>query len=97
MEVFSSGERVLLSRDEDSVGIRMPEGLGFGLRATPMPLKVPVGFGWIGNPQLVLRMPSVAEVDLPVPPPPLRHHAAMSGATNVNVVEIVAPGEAKIR
>ena len=75
----------------------MPEGSGFGLRALPMPVAGPAGFGWIGNPQLVLRVPSVAEVDLPVLAPPLRHHAAIPNGTNVNVVEVVSPGVARIR
>jgi diaminopimelate epimerase len=97
VEVRSNGEHILLSRDEAGVGIRMPEGTGFGLRAVPVPLMTPAGFGWIGNPQLVLRVPSVAEVDLPVLAPPLRHHAAIPGGTNVNVVEVVAPGQARIR
>jgi len=97
VEVISSGEVILLRRDEMDVGIRMPEGHGFGLRPVPMATVVPAGFGWIGNPQLVLRVPSVAAVDLPVFAPPLRHHAAVAGGTNVSVIEIVAPGEAKIR
>ncbi|MDR3682525.1 MAG: hypothetical protein P4L11_02255 [Geothrix sp.] len=97
MEALSNGKHILLSRSEEGVGIRMPEGLDFGLRALPMPLDQPAGFGWIGNPQLVLRVPSVAAVDLPVLAPPLRHHEAVPGGTNVNVVEVVVPGEARIR
>jgi diaminopimelate epimerase len=75
----------------------MPEGRGFGLRAVPLLTELPAGFGWIGNPQLVLRVPSVASVDLAVVAPPLRHHTSILGGTNVNVVEVVAPGEARIR
>jgi len=45
----------------------------------------------------VLRVPSVAVVDLPVFAPPLRHHAAVVGGTNVSVIEVLASGEAKIR
>ncbi|HJV47977.1 MAG TPA: hypothetical protein VJ549_01760 [Geothrix sp.] len=97
VEVISSGEWILLRRDGDDIGIRMPEGEGFGLRTVPMPTSEPAGFGWIGNPQLVLRVPSVAAVDLPTFAPPLRHHAALPGGTNVNVIEVLAPGEAKIR
>jgi diaminopimelate epimerase len=97
VEARSNGESILLSRDEHGAGIRMPEGVGFGLRPMPLPLEQPAGFGWIGNPQLVLRVPSVAEVDLERLAPPLRHHAALPGGTNVNVVEVVAPGEARIR
>jgi diaminopimelate epimerase len=75
----------------------MPEGAGFGLRAVPMPTALPAGFGWIGNPQLVLRVPSVDSVDLAVFAPPLRHHPSLAGGTNVNVVEVLASGEARIR
>jgi len=75
----------------------MPEGEGFGLRSVPLPMNEPAGFGWIGNPQLVVRVPSVAAVDLPVFAPPLRHYTALAGGTNVNVVEVLSPGVAKIR
>jgi diaminopimelate epimerase len=97
VDVISSGEAIRLRRTNQEVGIRMPEGDGFGLRALPMALAQPAGFGWIGNPQLVLRVPSVAAVDLPVVAQPLRHHAAIAGGTNVNVVEVIASGEARIR
>lgn len=97
VEVISSGERILLRRDDRGVGIRMPEGDAFGLRPVPLATELPAGFGWIGNPQLALRVPSVAAVDLPVLAPPLRHHPAVPGGTNVSVVEVIAPGEAKIR
>ncbi len=97
IEVISSGEQIQLRREEAEVGIRMPEGSGFGLRELPMPTALPAGFGWIGNPQLVLRVPSVAAVDLPVFAPPLRHHPAIKGGTNVNVIEVLAAGDARIR
>jgi diaminopimelate epimerase len=97
IEVISSGERIVLRRDRDEVGIRLPQGEGFGLCELPFPVDSPAAFGWIGNPQLVLRVPSVAAVDLPALAPPLRHHPALPGGTNVNVVEIIAPGEARIR
>lgn len=97
IEVISSGERIELRREDRAVGIRMPEGEGCGWRAVPMPVDFPAAFGWIGNPQLVLRVPSVMAVDLPTFAPPLRHHAALSGGTNVNVVEVLASGEARIR
>jgi len=97
IEVISSGERILLRRGEDEVGIRMPEGSSFGLREVPVPTDLPAGFGWIGNPQLVLRVPSVAAVDLPTFAPPLRHHAALVGGTNVSVIEVLGSGEARIR
>jgi diaminopimelate epimerase len=97
VEALSNGERILLRRDHRGVGIRLPEGETFGLRPVPMSTDLPAAFGWIGNPQLVLRVPSVAAVDLPAFAPPLRHHPAIPGGTNVNVVEVVAPGEAGIR
>jgi len=75
----------------------MPEGAGFGLQDVPMPITQPAGFGWIGNPQLVVRVPSVAALDLALFAPPLRHHVAFPGGTNVSVVEVLAPGEARIR
>lgn len=97
VEVLSNGEPILLRRDGSEVGIRMPEGEGFGLQVVPMALAEPAGFGWIGNPQLVVRVPSVAAVDLPAMAPGLRHHPALPGGTNVNVVEVLGAGEAKIR
>ena len=97
IEAVSSGERIQLRRDAAGVGIRMPEGEGFGLRPVPMDTSFPSGFGWVGNPQLVLRVPSVAAVDLTTLAPPLRWHPAIPGGTNVNVVEVVGPGEARIR
>ena len=97
IEAVSNGERILLRRAGDEVGIRMPEGEGLGLRDVPMPMAQPAGFGWIGNPQLVVRVPTVAALDLAVFAPPLRHHAAITGGTNVSVVEVLAPGEARIR
>jgi diaminopimelate epimerase len=51
----------------------------------------------VGNPQLVLRVPGVAAVDLPSLAPPLRWHPAIPGGTNVTVVEVMGPGEARIR
>jgi diaminopimelate epimerase len=93
----SSGEEVLLRREASGVGIRMPQGNGCGLRELPICMDQAAGFGWIGNPQLVVRVPSVEAVDLPVFAPPLRHHKAILGGTNVNVVEVIAPGVAKIR
>jgi len=97
VRVISSGEEILLRRTDEGIGIRMPEGEGFGLLTVPVPTDLPAGFGWIGNPQLVLRVPSVTAVDLPVFALPLRHHAALLGGTNVNIVEVLQPGEAKIR
>ena len=97
VEALSNDEPILLRRTGEAIGIRMPEGDGNGLRAVPMSTPHPAGFGWIGNPQLVMRVPSVSAVDLSTLAPPLRHHAGTPGGTNVNVVEVTAPGEARIR
>lgn len=97
VEAISSGERILLRRDASGIGIRMPEGNRFGLRAVPLETPFPSGFGWVGNPQLVMRVPSTAAVDLAVLAPPLRWHRAIPGGTNVNVVEVLGPGQARIR
>ena len=97
MEAVSNGERILLKRTNAGAAIRMPEGESYGLRPVPMAVPAPAGFGWIGNPQLILRVPSVAAVDLAALAPPLRHHVALPGGTNVSVVEVLAPGEARIR
>jgi len=97
VEAVSNGEYILLRRAADDFGIRLPQGDDMGLRPVPMATPHPAGYGWIGNPQLILRVPSVLAVDLPTLAPPLRHHARIPGGTNVNVVEVSAPGEARIR
>jgi diaminopimelate epimerase len=97
VEAISNGEHILLRRDAEGVGIRMPEGDGFGFKALPFELDLPAAYGWIGNPQLVVRVPSVEEVDLSAFASPLRHHPALPGGTNVNVVQVLGSGEARIR
>lgn len=97
IEALSNGEAIRLRRDASSIGIRLPEGEGFGLRPLPMEVPAPAAYGWIGNPQLVMEVPSVDAVDLAAVAPPLRQHPAIPGGTNVNVVERLAPGEARIR
>lgn len=97
LDVLSSGAAIRLRRQGTAVGLRMPQDEACGLRPVPMPVAGPAGYGWVGNPQLVLEVPSVAEVDLEVLAPPLRHHPNLSGGTNVNVVEVEAPGRARIR
>jgi diaminopimelate epimerase len=97
VEATSNGEHILLRREEESVGIRMPEGEGFGLMPLPFAMEQPAAYGWIGNPQLVIRVPNVDEVDLETFAPPLRHHPALAGGTNVNVIQVCAPGEVRIR
>ena len=102
IEAVSSGEAVLLRRDGSGIGLRMPEGEGTGLRPVPLPVFGALGgrpatHGLIGNPQLVVEVPNVADVDLAAFAPPLRHHAAFKGGTNVNVLEISGEREARIR
>lgn len=97
LHLVSSGETITVCRQDGTVGIRMPEGLACHLKAVPIATPFPAGFGWIGNPQLVLRVPKVAAIHLPTLAPSLRHHPAIVGGTNVNVVEVMAPGEARIR
>lgn len=102
LEAVSSGEPVALRRDAQGIGLRMPEGEGTGLRPLPMPVwgalgGRPAAFGLVGNPQLVVEVPRVAEVDLASFAPPLRHHAAFKGGSNINVIEIAGEHEARIR
>jgi diaminopimelate epimerase len=102
LETLSSGESVLLRRDGTGIGLRMPEGEGTGLRPVPMPVWGALGgrpatLGLVGNPQLVVEVPSVAEVDLAAFAPPLRHHIAFKSGTNVNVLEVMGEREARIR
>lgn len=102
IEVDSNGASVRLRRDGSGIGIRMPEGEGTGLRPVPMPVwgalgGRPAAFGLVGNPQLVVEVPKVAEVDLATFAPPLRHHKAFPEGSNINVVELVGENEARIR
>lgn len=101
VDAISSGESIRLRRFaaslDNRVGIRMPEGPGFGLRPLPMQMKEPSAFGLVGNPQLVIEVEDVDSVDLAGFAPPLRHHAAFSGGTNVNILQLVGEGTARIR
>lgn len=102
LEAVSSGEPVSLRRDAGGIGLRMPEGEGTGLRPLPMPVRGALGgraaaFGLVGNPQLVVEVPSAAEVDLAAFAPPLRRHGAFQGGTNVNILELTGAFEARIR
>ena len=99
-QVLSSGEACDLRMDAAGVALRLPEGDAYGLRPLPPNLGLDpskAAFGFIGNPQLSLRVPAVADVDLKTLAPPLRFHPSLDGGTNVNVVEVTAPGEARIR
>lgn len=96
-EALSCGTRFRLRATATGVAIRMPEGEGFGFRPLPLDPGGPAAFGFVGNPQLVLEVPSVAEVDLKQVAPPLRHHPSIPGGTNVNVLQVLAPGRGRIR
>lgn len=102
LDVVSSGERVSLRRDDAGIGLRMPEGEDTGMQPLPMPVwgalgGRPTAFGFVGNPQLVVEKEGVSEMDLAAFAAPLRHHRSFQGGTNVNVVEIMGEGEARIR
>ncbi len=93
----SSGEVVELRRDAGEVGLRMPEGPACRLSEPSLEMVEPSVCGWIGNPQLVVEVPSVAAVDLAAFAPPLRRHPAFPEGTNVNVLEVVREGQGRIR
>lgn len=97
LEVLSNDVEVRLRRDPNGVALRLPEGAEFGFLPVELPLEGDWAYGWIGNPQLVIEVPQVDAIDLPVFAPPLRNHPALSAGANVNVVEIVEPGRARIR
>jgi len=99
--VVSNQQPVTLRRDAGEVAILMPGGLGAGFRALPPAMAEdvhdPHAFGWVGNPQLVLERADVDRLDLAALAVPLRHHPALPGGTNVNVLQVLAPGHARIR
>ena len=97
VDACSSGVAVTLGRRQGGFAIRMPAGEGFGFRPSPLDLPGPHVCGWIGNPQVVVEVPKVAEVDLAAFAVPLRFHPGFPEGANVNVVEVVAPGSARIR
>jgi diaminopimelate epimerase len=98
VEAISNGETILLAREGKDIGIRMPEGRSCGLFAIQLEdLREPHVAGWIGNPQLIVEVPKVADVELSTLGPRLRHHQAFESGTNVNVLEISEPGLASIR
>ncbi len=97
LEVLSNGTPALLRREGGSAALRLPEGEGFGLRPAALDLPGAWAFGWIGNPQLVVEVAEVAAVDLARFAPPLRHHPALAEGANVNILEVLSPGHARIR
>ena len=101
VDAISSGESIRLRRFGASphlrIGIRMPEGPGFGLKALPIQVKEPAAFGLVGNPQLVIEVKDVDSIDLATYAPPLRHHPAFPEGTNVNILQPTGKGIARIR
>ncbi|MBI4912753.1 MAG: hypothetical protein HY823_08440 [Acidobacteria bacterium] len=93
----SNGMEVHLRRNGLLAGIRMPEGPDFGLRPVSLDLPEPHTYGWIGNPQLVVERSGVAALDLGAFARPLRRHPGFKEGTNVNVVEVLDRGRARIR
>ncbi len=101
VDAISSDESIRLRRftgsPEHTIGIRMPEGPGFGLKPLPVHLKEPAAFGYVGNPQLVIEMEDVDSVDLAAFAPPLRHDAAFPEGVNVNILQPAGEGAVRIR
>lgn len=97
IEACSSGEPVTLRRQPEGFAIRLPAGPGFGFAASPLELPEPHVCAWIGNPQLVVEVARANQVDLGPFAVPLRHHPGFAQGTNVSVLEILAPGSARIR
>lgn len=97
VQACSSGEQVTLARQDGAFAIRMPSGAGFGFRPSPLQLAQDHVCAWIGNPQLVVAVPRADAIDLAAFAVPLRHHPAFPQGTNVSVLEVVAPGSARIR
>ncbi|MDP2875035.1 MAG: hypothetical protein Q8O00_02550 [Holophaga sp.] len=96
-EACVSGESVHLRVNSKSVGLRLPEGIGYGLRSSPISLEIPHALGWTGTPHLVLEVPDVQSVDLATFAPPLRFHPALEQGANISIIEVIEPGRARIR
>ena len=97
LEVVSTDETVMLDRHGAYVGLRLPQGKGFGLTCAPDDLPYPAVYAWTGTPQLVLNVPDVDAIDLSSFGPPLRFHPGLPFGANVSVLQVLSPGSAKIR
>jgi diaminopimelate epimerase len=97
LDAVVSGEAVQLRLQASQVGLRMPEGPGYGLLPDALPLDLPHAYGWTGTPQLVIEVPDVQAIDLAVFAPPLRHHATLPDGANVSILQVLEPGRARIR
>jgi len=97
LDVVCSGEVARLRRDSQEIGLRLPQGEGYGLRSLDLELGFPHVFGWTGTPHLVLEVPEVDSVDLPRFAPPLRFHPSLAHGANVSILQVVGEGRARIR
>jgi diaminopimelate epimerase len=97
VEAVVNDERVRLKVDNHGTALRMPEGPGYGLAPDEVPLDLPHVYGWTGTPHLVVEVPDVASVDLATFAPPLRHHPTLPHGANVSIVQVIEPGNARIR
>lgn len=93
----SSGEAVLLRRSGTQVDLKLPAGPAYGLEPPPDGLPGPGIYGWTGTPHLVIEQKDIHRLNLPQMAPPLRHHPALPEGANVSLLEVVAPGRARIR
>jgi diaminopimelate epimerase len=57
----------------------------------------PAVYGWTGTPQLILQVPDVETIDLPAFAPPLRFQKELPHGANVSILQVLSPGQAKIR
>lgn len=96
-EAHVSGELVQIRTEASGVGLRLAEGPAYSLRLAPLELSLPHALGWTGTPHLVLEVPEVEAVDLVTFAPPLRFHPALEQGANISIIQILAPGHARIR
>ena len=101
VQALSTGEATELRREGGDIALLLPSGPGTGFRTVPGALAESIGrehaFGWVGNPQLIIDHPDVGTLDLAALAPGLRWHPALPGGTNVNFIQVLAPGTARIR
>jgi diaminopimelate epimerase len=97
LSCYSNQETVGLKKTVEGIGLHFPEDDRMGLFPVSLSLPQRYRFGFIGNPQLVVLMDTIHHFDLHSWAPRLRYHQAFPGGTNVNIVELMGPGEARIR
>ena len=93
----SNQEQVFLKKDTEGVALNFSVDDRMGLFNVSLDLPYPYRYGFIGNPQLVILMDVIVPFDLHHWAPPLRHHKIFPNGTNVNIVQMIRPGEARIR